>query len=185
MKAIKKIIDKTSDVLSFPARRKARNMIRRDSKLVEDMKMVRGAKGSEPVKNDHTDPLFRVRANVINAKIDREEKNKKDAKKKAKKPSKKVQEAANKAYNEARKSTKGQVATRRVSVSIAREAAYKAKTGRNPVQYVTPRGQEPLTRKTVRKANRISNKAARGASKNYRQEKRRGRRGTSDGGMVN
>ena len=85
MKTIKKIIDKTSDVLSFPARRKARNMIRRGSKLVEDLKIVRASKGAEPMTDDYRDPLFKARVNVSNAKFDIEERKKKEAKKLARK----------------------------------------------------------------------------------------------------
>lgn len=63
-----KVTDITSDVMSYPARRSAQVAQAKANKDVSDIKMVRKAKGSEPIPNDYRSPLFRARANVSNLK---------------------------------------------------------------------------------------------------------------------
>lgn len=64
------VIDKVSDVLSYPARRKAQKAILKADRDVRDIKMVREARNAEPIPNDYRSPLFRARANVSNLKYD-------------------------------------------------------------------------------------------------------------------
>lgn len=58
-----KVVDAASDVMSAPARSKARNAKKRADAEVAMIKMVRAKKG-EPDKGNESDPLFRARANV-------------------------------------------------------------------------------------------------------------------------
>lgn len=64
-----KVIDKVSDVLSYPARRKAQKSMIKSGNIINDMKLVNEAKGTQD-KGDYTDPLFRARANVSGYKVD-------------------------------------------------------------------------------------------------------------------
>jgi hypothetical protein len=70
-KAKHKVIDVTSDAISFPARRKANKEIAKSTQNVNDIKMVRKAKGVQD-GGDYRDPLFRARANVSNMSFEQE-----------------------------------------------------------------------------------------------------------------
>jgi hypothetical protein len=59
-----KVIDKVSDVMSYPARRSAQKAMIKADHDVRDIKAVREARGAEPVPNDERSSLFRARANV-------------------------------------------------------------------------------------------------------------------------
>lgn len=91
-KAKDKIIDVASDAMSFPARSKANKSIARDTAILDDIKLVQQAKGTED-GGDYRDPLFRARVNVSNYKYDQEKKMQKieeEEKKKKIKTAKKV-----------------------------------------------------------------------------------------------
>ena len=71
LKAIKnKVIDKVSDVLSYPARRKAQKAILKSDAILKDIKTVRNSKGYDTSEKDWRDPIFRARANVSNFKTE-------------------------------------------------------------------------------------------------------------------
>lgn len=64
-----KIVDKVSDVMSYPARRKAQKAILQDTENLKDIKLVNQAgSNTEPIPNDYRSELFRARANVSNLK---------------------------------------------------------------------------------------------------------------------
>ncbi len=63
---IKKIINKTSDILSAPARAKAQLVKEKADQVVRDIKTVRAAKNIDLSDKNYKDPIFRARANVSN-----------------------------------------------------------------------------------------------------------------------
>lgn len=65
-----KVIDKVSDVMSYPARRSAQKSIAKSNANLSDLKMVKEAGKVEPYPNDYRSPLFRAKANVAGMKID-------------------------------------------------------------------------------------------------------------------
>lgn len=74
----KKVIDKVSDVLSYPARNKARKSIEKSNELVKDIKLVRKTKDLIPYPfDDYSSEVFRARANVLGYKYDQEQNSKK------------------------------------------------------------------------------------------------------------
>lgn len=60
-----KIIDKTSDILSYRKRSKSKKSIAQGESDLRDIKLVRQAgKNTEPIPNDYRSELFRARARV-------------------------------------------------------------------------------------------------------------------------
>lgn len=64
-----KVIDKVSDMMSYPARRKAQKAMIKADNDVSDIKMVREMKSVDTSDRDWQDPLFRARANVSGLKF--------------------------------------------------------------------------------------------------------------------
>jgi hypothetical protein len=60
-----KIIDKTSDVMSLPARIKANTMMRQSANDVKTLKADRERGGNQPYPNDESNPQFRTQMNAI------------------------------------------------------------------------------------------------------------------------
>jgi hypothetical protein len=71
-KIIKKIIDVASDIMSAPARMKAKKAMIKADQDVADIKMVREMKSVDSSDMDWRDPLFRARANVSGLKYEAE-----------------------------------------------------------------------------------------------------------------
>jgi len=67
-----KIIDVASDIMSAPARMKAKKAMIKADQDVADIKMVREMKGVDSSDMDWRDPLFRARANVSGLKYEAE-----------------------------------------------------------------------------------------------------------------
>lgn len=60
-----KIVNKVSDVMSYPARRNAQKTQIKADADVRDIKLTREAgNNTEPIPNDYRSDLFRARANV-------------------------------------------------------------------------------------------------------------------------
>lgn len=71
LKAIKnKVIDKVSDVMSYPARRNAQKSMLKSDALLKDIKLTREMKGYDTSDKDWKDPVFRARTNVSNYKTE-------------------------------------------------------------------------------------------------------------------
>ena len=75
-KAKDKIIDVASDIMSAPARMKAKKAMIKADQDVADIKMVREMKNVDSSDMDWRDPLFRARANVSGLKFEAEYANK-------------------------------------------------------------------------------------------------------------
>lgn len=71
-KIIKKVIDVASDIMSAPARMKAKKAMIKADQDVADIKMVREMKSVDSSNMDWRDPLFRARANVSGLKYEAE-----------------------------------------------------------------------------------------------------------------
>jgi hypothetical protein len=71
-KAKNKIIDITSDIMSAPARIKAKKSMLKADQDIADLKMVREMRGVDSSDMDWRDPLFRARANVSGLKYEAE-----------------------------------------------------------------------------------------------------------------
>lgn len=67
-----KIIDVASDIMSAPARMKAKKAMIKADQDVADIKMVREMQGVDSSDMDWRDPLFRARANVSGLKYEAE-----------------------------------------------------------------------------------------------------------------
>lgn len=71
-KIIKKVVDVASDIMSAPARMKAKKAMIKADQDVADIKMVREMKSVDSSDMDWRDPLFRARANVSGLKYEAE-----------------------------------------------------------------------------------------------------------------
>jgi hypothetical protein len=71
-KIMKKVIDVASDIMSAPARMKAKKAMIKADQDVADIKMVREMQGVDSSDMDWRDPLFRARANVSGLKYEAE-----------------------------------------------------------------------------------------------------------------
>jgi len=60
----KKVIDVTSNILSYPARAKAKKEITKNEQLAKDIKLVKEAGPTDLSDKDWKDPLFRATMNV-------------------------------------------------------------------------------------------------------------------------
>lgn len=67
-----KVIDVASDIMSAPARMKAKKAMVKADQDVADLKMVREMKSVDSSDMDWRDPLFRARANVSGLKYEAE-----------------------------------------------------------------------------------------------------------------
>lgn len=72
-----KIVDVASDIMSYPARRKAQKQVLQSNNDLADVKMLRQARQNGITENDIAanrdwhDPLFRARANVMRLRANR------------------------------------------------------------------------------------------------------------------
>lgn len=67
-----KIIDKVSDILSYPARRQAQKSIAKSNAELADSKLVRETKDVDIGDADYKNPVFRARANVAVKKMEQQ-----------------------------------------------------------------------------------------------------------------
>ena len=65
-----KVIGATSDLLSYPARRKAQKAMIKSDQIAKDVKTLQDYKGYDTSDKDYRDPVFRAKANISNFKTE-------------------------------------------------------------------------------------------------------------------